>query len=92
MIVTADRLIDNWSPQAVDELTPEHLQALLLDAKPAIVLLGTGGKLCFPHPKVTQIMTAARIGLEVMDTKAACRTYNILVQEGREVAAALLLH
>jgi uncharacterized protein len=55
-----------------------------------IILLGTGPKLRFPHPRLTRPLIEARIGLEVMDTGAACRTYNILAGEGRKVAAAIL--
>ena len=52
--------------------------------------LGTGDTLRFPHPRITQALAAARIGVEVMDLQAACRTYNILMAEERKVAAALL--
>src|SRR5918911_5118705 len=55
-----------------------------------IVLLGTGARQRFPHPRLTAPLGKARVGLEVMDTKAACRTYNILVAEERRVALALL--
>jgi len=55
------------------------------------VLLGTGKMLRFPHPRLSSPLTQARIGFEVMDTFAAARTYNILMGEGRRVAAALLL-
>ena len=59
--------------------------------EPEIVLLGTGSRLRFPHPRLTAALARARIGLEVMDVQAACRTYNILAGEGRHVLAALLL-
>ena len=55
-----------------------------------IVLLGTGTKQRFPHPSLTATLTAARVGVEVMDLRAACRTFNILAAEERKVAAALL--
>jgi|SRR6185295_8387272 len=55
-----------------------------------IVLLGTGARQRFPHPRLSAPLAQARIGLEVMDLQAACRTYNILVAEERKVAAALL--
>ena len=55
-----------------------------------IVLLGTGAKLRFPHPSLTRPLIEAGIGLEVMDTGAACRTYNLLASEGRKVLAAIL--
>lgn len=55
-----------------------------------IVLLGTGSRLRFPHPSLIRPLIEARIGLEVMDTGAACRTYNILAGEGRKVAVVIL--
>jgi uncharacterized protein len=56
-----------------------------------ILLLGTGARLRFPHPSLTRALVDARIGLEVMDIGALCRTYNILVAEGRSVGAAVLI-
>jgi uncharacterized protein len=56
-----------------------------------VALLGTGSRQRFPHPRLSRALSEARIGLEVMTTAAACRTYNILMAEGRKVAAALLL-
>jgi uncharacterized protein len=73
-----------------DALRPEDFDALLAD-QPEIVLLGTGGRQRFPHSRLSASLARARIGLEVMDTPAACRTYNILVAEGRRVLAVLLL-
>ena len=59
--------------------------------RPEVALLGTGATIRFPHPRLTRALTDARIGLEVMDTPAACRTFNILAAEGRKVAVAILL-
>ena len=59
--------------------------------KPEIVLLGTGARQRFPPPRVYRLLTDARVGVEVMDTAAAARTYNIVAAEGRRVVAALLL-
>jgi uncharacterized protein len=56
-----------------------------------VVLFGTGARLRFPHPQLTRALTDAGIGVEVMDTPAACRTFNILAAEGRRVAAAVLV-
>ncbi len=56
-----------------------------------ILLLGTGARLRFPHPSLTRSLVDARIGLEVMDLGALCRTYNILASEGRKVGAAVLI-
>jgi uncharacterized protein len=58
---------------------------------PEIVLLGTGARQRFPHPRLYRVLTAERIGVEVMDSAAAARTYNIIAAEGRRVAAALIL-
>jgi uncharacterized protein len=89
IVVTAEQVTD-WPPQAFTRLRKEDFESLLaLGAD--IVLLGTGPKQRFPHPSLTAALAQARIGLEVMDAKAACRTYNILVAEERKVALALLL-
>jgi uncharacterized protein len=88
LIVAPDRVIA-WEAASFDALREEHFAALTA-LGPEIVLLGTGPRLRFPHPRLTQALAAARIGLEVMDLNAACRTYNILVSEDRRVAAALL--
>ena len=87
------------TPEGVEPgFAPGGLQALsdadfagLLDLKPEILLLGTGATQQFLHPRVTQPVAAAHVGLEVMDTRAACRTFNILVGEGRRVVAALIV-
>lgn len=89
-IVTADKLISNWGPASFAELTPAHLEAILA-LQPELVLLGTGPKQRFPPASIRSAFTARGVGLEVMDLGAACRTFNILVQEERRVAAALFL-
>lgn len=88
LIVTATEVRD-WSADDFEHLSAEHF-AELARLGVEIVLLGTGRRQRFPHPRLTAPLGAARIGLEVMDTKAACRTYNILVAEERRVALALL--
>ena len=88
VIVTATEVRD-WSAADFAHLTPENF-AELADLGVEIVLLGTGSRQRFPHPRLTAPLGKARIGLEVMDAKAACRTYNILVAEERRVALALL--
>ena len=65
--------------------------AALAALTPEVALFGSGATMRFPHPRLTRALTEARIGLEVMDTPAACRTYNILAAEGRRVAAAILI-
>lgn len=90
VIVAPDRLVTDWSPQTFADLAETHFAAIL-DLEPEIVLLGTGGRQRFPHPRLTQALLAHGVGVEVMDTSAACRTYNVLVVEDRRVAAALLM-
>jgi uncharacterized protein len=89
LIVTADE-VRRWDVSAFEGLCPEDFERLK-GLGVEIVLLGTGPRQRFPHPRLTVSLTRARVGLEVMDVKAACRTYNILVAEARKVAAALLL-
>jgi uncharacterized protein len=88
IVVLPDRL-EQWAVTGFDALTSGDFQFLKkLGAE--IVLLGTGERQRFPHPRLTAALAQAGIGLEVMDLQAACRTYNILVAEERKVAAALL--
>jgi uncharacterized protein len=89
LIVTAD-LLTRWPPASFAELAAGHFERLLQET-PEIVVLGTGARLQFPAPPLTRALVEARIGLEIMDTRAACRTYNILMGEGRRVAAALII-
>ncbi len=90
VIVAPDRLITGWAPQRLEELRAEDLEPLLALA-PTIVLIGTGPTLRFPEPAVLAPLHERGIGVEVMDTGAACRTYAVLMSEDRQVAAALLL-
>jgi uncharacterized protein len=79
-----------WNCTRFEQLTPEHF-ALLANLKPELVIFGSGTRLRFPPPAFLSALMAQRIGLETMDTLAACRTYNILAGEGRHVIAALLI-
>ena len=88
LIVMADKVLD-WPVEGFEALSEKSFSPLK-NEKPEIVLLGTGPRQRFPHPSLTASLTQAGIGVEVMDLKAACRTYNILVAEERKVAAALL--
>lgn len=74
-----------------EELGPEHF-AQLAALKVEVVIFGSGQRIRFPRPAWVAALAQQRIGVETMDTPAACRTYNILAQEGREVAVALLLN
>ena len=89
-IVTADRLITDWEPQAFAELAASHLEAILALA-PELVLIGTGETQRFAPPEVREALAQRSVGLEAMHLGAACRTFNVLVQEERRVAAALFL-
>lgn len=89
-LIRADRLISDWRPQTLEELTESDLQTVFaLD--PQIVVLGSGVRQRFPDARLVAAILARGIGCEVMDTGAACRTYNVLVSEDRPVVAALLL-
>ena len=88
LVVLPDR-IEPWERKEFSQLTEADFQ-FLQGLGVEIVLLGTGARQRFPHPRLTAGLAQAGIGLEVMDTQAACRTYNILVAEERKVAAALL--
>jgi uncharacterized protein len=90
VIVSATTLITDWRPQRMDELTAADLEPVLA-LQPEVLLLGSGVRQVFPPHELLARLYAARVGFEVMDTGAACRTYNVLVGEGREVAAALLI-
>ena len=89
-IVTADTLIADWEPASFAALAPSHLEAILA-LQPELVLLGTGPTQRFPPAAIRAALTGRGVGLEVMDLGAACRTFNILVQEERRVAAGLFL-
>ncbi len=90
LIVLPDAPVEPWAPHSVEELSEAHLVPILAHA-PEIILLGTGAKLQFPTREIRIALAAMQIGVEIMDTFAACRTYNILAGEGRKVAAALLV-
>lgn len=79
-----------WPVSTFDALTAEHF-AQIDAAAPDVVILGTGRRQRFIHPKLIAALTARRIGVESMDSQAACRTYNILMAEGRKVALALIV-
>jgi uncharacterized protein len=78
-----------WPAPSFDGLTTEHF-AQIEALTPDVVILGTGKRQRFIHPRLTAGLTARRIGVECMDNQAACRTYNILMAEGRKVALALV--
>lgn len=89
-LLTPSRIDETWPPASVDELAESHFLAVAELGCP-IVLLGTGARQLFPAPALLRPLIERQIGVEVMDTPAACRTYNILMAEGRNVAAALIV-
>jgi uncharacterized protein len=90
LILTERQVITDWEPNQLAELTAAHLEEVL-SLDPELVLLGTGARQQFPAMEILTIFHRAQIGIEVMDTAAACRTFNILVAEGRHVVAALMM-
>jgi uncharacterized protein len=90
LIAMPDRVETGWAADGFDALSREDFRHLL-DWQPEIVLLGTGRTIRFPHPKLTADLSAAHVGVDVMDVPAACRTFNVLAAEGRRVLAALIL-
>ena len=90
VVVAPGREVAPWNVGGFDALTAADFERLL-ELAPEIVIFGSGNVLKFPPPQLTRAFAARTIGFEVMDTKAACRTYNILAAEGRQVVAALLL-
>lgn len=89
LILLPESIIHEWSAATPTTLTEADMQKLL-ELGTEIVLLGTGSKLRFPAGPLMRPFAPAGIGLEIMDTQAACRTFNILAAEGRKVAAAIL--
>lgn len=89
LIVSANTIIENWTTNDSSCLTKQDL-ASIISLSPEIVLLGTGSHLHFPPDVITADFNLRQIGFEVMDTGAACRSYNFLLGEGRLVVAALL--
>jgi uncharacterized protein len=86
----ADELTPDWTTGGFADLSENHFSELI-KLEPEVVLLGTGKTHQFLHPKIAQSLTKKNIPLECMTTAAACRTYNILMSEGRKVAAALII-
>jgi uncharacterized protein len=80
----------DWDCESFDQLTPEHFSRIAA-CRPELVIFGSGTRLRFARPEMLRALIDQRIGVETMDTLAACRTYNILAGEGRQVMAALLI-
>ena len=90
LIVMPEKMIAPWPITDANALSPADF-AVVMELKPELVVFGSGSTFRFPDPRIMAAFSRARIGFDVMDTPAACRTYNVLMSEGRRVAAALLI-
>jgi uncharacterized protein len=90
LLVMPGHEVRSWAEEGFDALTDANF-AQIRDLSPALVIVGTGRRQRFPKPVLLRPLIDAGIGFEIMDTGSACRTYNILAAEGRQVAAALML-
>lgn len=90
LIVLPEMVPVAWSITEFEQLTEQHF-AEIAAYQPDVIILGTGARQRFVHPRLVAALTAKRLGVETMDNQAACRTYNILMAEGRKVALALIL-
>lgn len=90
LVLLPERIVEPWGAGSFEALAERDFAAIL-PLQPEVLLLGTGARLRFPPPALLRPLIEARIGYEVMDLAAACRTFNILMAEGRQVAAALLI-
>lgn len=90
ILVLAEQTVETWRPRTIDDLQLVDIEALV-DYQPELILLGTGSDQHFPPEVLLAPCYQARIGIEIMTTTAACRTYNLLMAEGRQVLAALCI-
>lgn len=90
LVVATTQLNENWNLNSIELLQTRHID-LVLSFKPELIIIGTGNKLVFPAVELYSAIIAQGIGVDFMDTRAACRTYNILMSEGRGVVAGLIL-
>lgn len=90
LVIASARLHENWDINSIELLTADHIEQVL-SFMPELVLIGTGSSLKFPAVEVYSSIIQRGIGVDFMDTGAACRTYNILMSEGRDVVAGLIL-
>ena len=89
LLISGKRRVENWFAGDYRALTTEDLD-IVIEWRPEIILLGTGKRLHFPNRALLSYVASKHIGFEIMDTGAACRSYNLLIDEGRDVAACLL--
>lgn len=89
-VLISSQYLSKWSPTSVEEITEESLEEVL-KLKTSIVLIGTGEKLQFPQQSLLIPLMKAGVGFEIMNTSAACRTFEVLASEGRSITAGLIL-
>jgi uncharacterized protein len=90
VLLSSDGEIQQWSVKSFDDLAMAHFSQMAA-LKPELIIIGTGIRQRFPRPELLKTLIEAKIGFEVMNSQAACRTYNILVGEGRQVLLALIV-
>lgn len=90
VVISATQLISDWEPNTFAELKAEHCE-ILFSTQADVIILGTGKHQCFPERDILRLFAQQQIGVEVMDTASACRTFNILLSEDRNVVAALFM-
>ena len=90
LIIAGTQLNESWGIEAIEGLASDHIDQVLAFA-PELIIIGTGNKLIFPAVETYSAIIERGIGVDFMDTHAACRTYNILMSEGRDVVAGLII-
>ena len=90
VLLGSDGAITAWPVESFEDLKGDHFTQMV-GLKPELILIGTGSRQRFPAPELLKNLISAKIGFEIMDSQAACRTYNILVGEGRQVLLALIV-
>ncbi len=90
VLLTSDGEIQEWEIRSFDALSAADFTKMAV-LKPELIIIGTGKRQHFPRPELLKTLIEAKIGFEVMNSQAACRTYNILVGEGRQVLLALIV-
>jgi uncharacterized protein len=90
IVISKDNLIEHWSVDSYKNLALQHIDPII-KWQPEVILLGTGNESGFQNYELLSYITSKNIGLEIMNTGAACRSYNLLIDEGRNVVACLFL-
>jgi len=90
LILTPERILDGWGPSNPADLSEDDVRALI-ELDPQVIVIGTGQRQVFPSPAVYASAMRHGVGVEIMDTGAACRTYNIVMAEGRRIVAGLIV-